>query len=653
MGLIIDPGSTQTISIDDGELVTVSARDAAILGSVSGMGVSPNLVIANISKTSQTFGPYPKGQYYVTAIGDKATATNSSVSQSFSAHNPYANPLGLSWINDTLPNIDLYVLGFSAEPTMFFDPSATASRALGTFSDPFTTQAQVQLACTGDMSGQVLGIKRGTTLRVTGTEGLALSCYGSAAKPFIICPYGNATALPIITAGVVRSGWIVHAGSIYKITGVAQNTDVFQNEQRLWKVASLGAVTGEGMSFYDSGTSTLYAWLYGSISPAAAVMEIQGSDYALNVRYSNVSETGNVHVVGMDCRKARNISLRASRPTVFAAMTSVSGLWFIGCRAGQAGYDAAALTNASDAVLMYGASDTVRATNSMIIGCEGFDCLNNSFEVANVDGLIVDGNYGHDAGGNTILEAWSSCSNMKVLNNYGLRSSNTGRIFTNYHNGGIWATVYNDVVGGANQSHAAFQNNLYEFNIVAESQGQCIQIDGGNGNKVYHNTLFNSPGTPTNRMLNLFANCPIAGSVDADVSNNLLVSGNTSTRILIDMLQGTVTATDIGTMAVVATVTGDNNAYYGWTTPTAQLRVRTAAGVALNGQSGLAAYKALVTPFDANAVANWTTVPALVSNAYRPLGTTLSGGKTGLASRRYKDGYPYNPAVAAVGALGN
>lgn len=562
-------------------------------------------------------------------------------------------PTGLTWLNDSLNSVDFYSAGFSAAPTIFFDPNASGSACLGTIKNPYNTQAQLQFACSGDMSGQVLGIKRGTTLRVTGTDGLVFDCYATAAKPFIICPYGDAPALPIITAGVVRQDWTQHSGSIYKITGVTQNTDVFQNEQRLWKVASLGAVTGEGMSFYDSGTSTLYAWPYGSISPTAAIMEIQGSDYALNVRYSNVSATGNVHVVGMDCRKARNISLRASRPTVFAAMTSVSGLWFIGCRAGQAGYDAAALTIASDSVLLYGASDTVRATNSMIIGCEGLDCLNNSFEVANVDGLIVDGNYGHDAGGNTILEAWSSCSNMLVRNNYGLRSNSTGRLFTGYHAGGIWATVFNDVVGGANQSHAAFQNNRYEFNIIAEAQGQCIQIDGGNGNKVYHNTLFNSPGTPTNRMLNLFANCPIAGSVDADVSNNLIVCGNTSTRILIDMLQGTVTATDIGTMAVVATVTGDNNAYYGWTTPTAQLRVRTAAGVALNGQSGLAAYKALVTPFDANAVANWTTVPALVSNAYRPLATTLSGGKTGLASRRYKDGYPYNPSVAAIGALGS
>lgn len=565
-----------------------------------------------------------------------------------------AIPDGLSWLPQTsIPNINLYALGFSAAPTIYFDPSAASSQNLGTVDNPFTTQAQVQMACSGDMSGQVLGIKRGTTLRVTGVDGLVFDCYATAANPFIICPYGDAPDLPIITAGVVRQDWAQHSGSIYKITGVTQNTDVFQNERRLWKVSSLGAVTGEGMSFYDSGTSTLYAWPYGSISPAAAVMEIQGSDYALNVRYSNVSLTGNVHVVGMDCRKARNISLRASRPTVFAAMTSVSGLWFIGCRAGQAGYDAAALTIASDSVLLYGASDTVRATNSMIIGCEGFDCLNNSFEVANVDGLIVDGNYGHDAGGNTILEAWSSCSNMLVRNNYGLRSNSTGRLFTGYHAGGIWATVFNDVVGGANQSHAAFQNNRYEFNIIAEAQGQCIQIDGGNGNKVYHNTLFNSPGTPTNRMLNLFANCPIAGSVDADVSNNMLVCGNTSTRILIDMLQGTVTATDIGTMAVVATVTGDNNAYYAWTTPTAQLRVRTAAGVALNGQSGLAAYKALVTPFDANAVANWTTAPALVSNAYRPLGATLSGGKTGLPFRRYKDGFAYNSAITAQGAFGS
>lgn len=572
---------------------------------------------------------------------------------SFAASNLYANPIGLSWLPDTLPNINLYVLGFSAEPTIFLDPSATNSRGLGTLNDPYTTQTQVQLACTGDMSGQVLGIKRGTTLRVTGTEGLALSCYGSSAAPFVICPYGNASTLPIITAGVVRSNWVLHVGSVYKITGVTQNTDVFQNDQRLWKKTSLATVTGEGMSFYDSGTSTLYAWAYGSLDPNTVIMEIQGSDYAINVRYSNVPQTGNVHVVGMDCRKARNISLRASRPTVFAAMTSVAGLWFIGCRAGQAGYDAVGLTNAADAILLYGASDTVRATNSMIIGCEGFDSLNNSFEVANVDGLIVDGNYGHDAGGNTVLEAWSSCSNMMVRNNYGLRSSNAGRIFTSYHNGGIWATTYNDVAGGANRSHAAFQNNLYEFNVIAESQGQCIQIDGGSGNKVYHNTLYNSAGTPTNRMLNLFSNCQTPGAADADVSNNLLMCGSSSNRVMVDIVQGSVTATDVGAVALTATVTGNNNAYLAWSAPTAQLRVRNASGVSLNGQSGLAAYKAAAAPFDASATSNWTTPGSLISPEYRPLGAMLTGGKTGLSARRYKDGFAYDPTVAAVGALGS
>ena len=598
-------------------------------------------------------GPYSGQQRFLMTCSKGSVDVRVQSATLLVASKSYVNPQGMSWLQDTMPNINMYALGFSAEPTMFLDPSVIESKNLGTIDNPFTTQAQVQLACRGDMSGQVLGIKRGSTLRVTGVDGLVFDCYGTAAKPFIICPYGDAQALPIITAGAVRQDWVQHSGSIYKITGVTQNTDVFQNEQRLWKKTSLAGITGEGMSFYDSGTSTLYAWAYGSLDPNTVIMEIQGSDYAINVRYSNVPQTGNVHVVGMDCRKARNISLRMARPTVFAAMAGVSGLWFIGCRAGQAGYDAAALTNASDAVLLYGASDAVRATNSMIIGCEGFDSLNNSFEVANVDGLIVDGNYGHDAGGNTVLEAWSSCSNMMVRNNYGLRSSNAGRIFTNYHNGGIWATTYNDVAGGANQSHAAFQNNVYEFNVIAESQGQCIQIDGGSGNKVYHNTLYNSAGTPTNRMLNLFSNCQTPGVADADVSNNLLMCGSSSNRVMVDIVQGSVTATDVGAVALTATVTGNNNAYLAWSAPTAQLRVRNASGVSLNGQSGLAAYKAAAAPFDASATSNWTTPDALTSTAYRPRGAMLTGGKTGLSARRYKDGFVYDPASCAVGAFGS
>ena len=566
---------------------------------------------------------------------------------------PMAMPPGLTWLQDSLPGYNLYALGFSAQPTIFFDPCATGSEGLGTYNNPFTTQAQLQLACKGDMSGQVLGIKRGTTLRVTGIDGLVLDCHGSAASPFIICPYGEAEALPVITAGVVRKDWTQHAGNVYQLAGVKQNTDVFQDEQRLWKKSTLAEVTGEGMAYYDAAASALYAWPYAGRDPNTVSMETQGADYALNIRYSNVGQTGNVHVIGMDCRKARNISLRFSRPKVFAAMTAVSGLWFIGCRAGQAGYDASTLTTASDAMLLYGASDAVRATHSMIVGCEGYDALNNAFEVANVDGLIVDGNYGHDVGGNSILEAWSSCSNMLVRHNYGLRSATAGRLFTNYHAGGIWSTVFNDVAGGTNRSHAAFQNNRYEFNIIAEARGQHIQIDGGNGHKVYHNTMFNSAETLTNRLLNLFANCPIAGEVDAEASNNLLVCGYSGTRIMIDLLQGKVAATDMGAMAVTATVSGDHNHYLSWSAPTAQLRVRNAEGVSLNGQSGLAAYKAKVAPFDANAAVSWTNTPALVSPAYRPLGATLTSGKTGLALRRYKDGYAYNPASVAVGALGS
>jgi hypothetical protein len=654
-----------TATIKENEQTTLYLPEGAILNVSSNGQVDGDIQVkdsaGNLAQALPlapgvfgVIGPYPGVCQVVASCKSGEVQLTASVNLAGAARQVSGVPQGVTWAGvSPTPAIDFYVLGFSAQPTIFLDPSASTSKNRGTLNDPFTSQAQVQLACRGDMSGQVLGIKRGTTLRVTGVDGLVFDCYGTPAKPFIVCPYGDAVALPIITAGVVRRDWMQHSGGIYKITGVAQNTDVFQGDRRLWKKTSLAGITGEGMSFYDSGTSTLYAWAYGSIDPNASSMEIQGSDYAINVRYSNVPQTGNVHVIGMDCRKARNIPLRISRPTVFAAMTAVSGLRFIGCRAGQAGYDAVGLTNAADAVLLYGASDTVRAADSLIIGCEGFDSLNNSFEVANVDGLIVDGNYGHDAGGNTILEAWSSCSNMKVRNNYGLRSGNTGRIFTNYHNGGIWATTYNDVAGGTNQSHAAFQNNLYEFNIIAESQGQSIQIDGGNGNKVHHNTLYNSTGTPTNRMLNLFANCSTPGAADADVSNNLLMCGSSGNRVMVDIVQGTVASTDTGAVALTATVTGNNNAYLAWAAPTAQLRVRTAAGVTLNGQSGLAAYKTAATPFDSSATSNWTTPGALISPEYRPLGAMLTGGKTGMSARRYKDGFAYDPASCAVGAFGS
>lgn len=41
-------------------------------------------------------------------------------------------------------------------------------------------------------------------------------------------------------------------------------------------------------------------------------------------------------------------------------------------------------------------------------------------------------------------------------------------------------------------------------------------------------------------MLNLFANCQTPGTADADVSNNLLMCGSSSNRVMVDIVQGTV-----------------------------------------------------------------------------------------------------------------
>lgn len=535
---------------------------------------------------------------------------------------------------------------------MYLDPSmAGKSKNLGTLDHPFTTQAHIQLTCVGNMSGQVLGIKRGTTLRVSGTNGLNFDCYGTAAKPFIICPYGDDVNLPIVTGGVVRKDWVLHSGSVYKLTGVTQNTDVFQDEKRLWKRTTLGALS-VGTAYYDSAATTLYAWAYDSVDPNSVTMETQGSEFALSVRYPNVSASGNIHVVGIDARKGRNISLRAGPAVVNSAITTLNGVWFIGCRGGQAGYDATALTSASDAVLMYGVSDTVRGTDCMMIGCEGYESLNNAFETANMDGLIHDGNYGRDVGGNSILELWSSCSNSRVRNNYGERANSRGRIFTAYHAGGIWATVFSNVLG-TTTSHAAFKGNVYECNIIRDAEIQGIEIYGGTGNKVRQNTFYNASGTSTNRLINLFTNCAQSGTCDAEVSNNIAVCGNTGNRIFIDILQGSATSTQGA--AITATVTGDNNAYL-------QHQGVASAGLRCNGvgtgASVPAPYKTAAAPFDANCIiklaAQGDYASAFISDTYRPLTALLKvGGKTGLSLMRYKDGFPYDPTACAVGAFGS
>ncbi|PHV36355.1 hypothetical protein [Janthinobacterium sp. BJB304] len=406
-------------------------------------------------------------------------------------------PKGLTWLDDTLSGIDLYDKGFVRRPSLFFDPSATSSLGLGTLKHPYFTQAQLMLVINGNMSGQVLGLKRGTTLRVTGTMGLQLDVYGSPGKPFTICPYGDAEALPIITSGAVVLNWTLEDGAanIWSYPMGAIEHDCWQNEVRLWKKTFAGSaaasLTTEGSSAYVNGI--LYVRPYAGEDPRLGQMEVSSSQHALMINYSNVPHTGYIHVCGVEARKARNVSISVAPPTtgVVDAIVSINDISLVGCRATQAGADGPML--ASDGITMIGLSDAIRLKGGYVAGNRIDDVLNNAIEYSCTSGLIVEKNISSNCGGNSIVELWSSNDNSIIRYNYGYYSTTRDRRQLTYASGGIWfANNYQSAGSLANNDATNTRNfdNVAHHNMIVLPGLRGVRISGGTGLNVYQNTIY-------------------------------------------------------------------------------------------------------------------------------------------------------------------
>lgn len=602
---------------------------------------------------------------------------------------PYHNPRGIDWLTETLHGFDIYTRGFVQRPTLFFDPTATTSLNRGTFQNPYNTQAALQSVIKGDMRGQVLGFKRGTTLQASGTNGLNFAgVYGASGDPFIICPYGDAEALPIVSAHAVPT-WTAVSGGIYKYAIGATEHDIWQDGVRVWKLnptngstnnntgttvtneaTALTALAAKGAGWSVFISNTLYFYPYSGENPNLGQVYVSASDYTMLVQYSDVAASGYIEISGLDLRYARKSALEISA----LAKTTISTLDDIvvaGCKIGRAGVDTVSPFG-SDAVVIYGASDTVRSTGVKVVGNELYGVLNNTVELSGTTGALIEHNYGHDVGGNVIAELWASNSGAHVRYNYGNFASVFGRCYQSYSAGGVWFNNNYETGGvwsGNDATNAKNVNNKAYFNLCIDPGVVCFDARGGSGHVAVHNTFLIDHDRlyPNLSNANLPAGLRTSGTAATGFliwSNNLIyyklstASAGYLNPSFINLANGTLGAAN-------SVPSGDKNVYFNrFGYGTANWR---AAGTS---NANFTTYKTALSTYglDQNSLASLG--PA---NAYGNAGgteteaevaldlatgipgagsTLLSAGATSLTGvgTRYKDGQPYAAATPTIGA---
>lgn len=121
--------------------------------------------------------------------------------------------------------------------------------------------------------GDTILLKRGDVWRVAWTLGIS----GSSGQPITFDAYGSG-AQPRITGTVVKSGFALHSGSIYKITGYASplgsaTYTVLQGNTRLLRKTSTASMVA-GSFYHDYAGSVLYVWMTDSSNPSTKVIEV-------------------------------------------------------------------------------------------------------------------------------------------------------------------------------------------------------------------------------------------------------------------------------------------------------------------------------------------------------------------------------------------
>lgn len=376
-------------------------------------------------------------------------------------------------------------------PTMFFDPQATSSAGTGTLANPYYTAAQVQAAFSGDMTNQVLGLKRGSIHR----GGLVITARGGINFPARMVPYGNSERMPEISGGLIIQSWSSLGQGIWAFS-VAANQDVFQNGYRMLKKSTTYAdsaaaiaglvAAGPGTMGYSSAAGAVYIFPLDNENPNSGQMEITSAEYGLNFRLQNDQTfSGNVIIEGLHMRMGRNNALGWA-PTTTNRQFGVS---ISNCIAGQAGVDISTGYASSAAISMNGQSITNPLTDWAVTDCLTYSALNNSVEQSYTTGGQVTGNLALDMGGNSIGEAYLACKDTEWAYNEGWSDPLTpSRLCVGAYSYGGFA-IFGFTTGGLPDLPGnANVNNWVHHNLVVNAVN-CVSMSGGANTRVEHNTF--------------------------------------------------------------------------------------------------------------------------------------------------------------------
>jgi hypothetical protein len=491
---------------------------------------------------------------------------------------------------------------YEPTPTHYFDPTATTSTGAGTFANPYNSIAQVVAGFTGNMAGQVLGIKRGTVVRVP-SSGFTLDFYGTSAGGHAqIRPYGDALNDPIITGAQIRRDWIQDTvdSRIWYLTGVTAEQSVWQSNIRMENKSSYAAMqaAGRGSAFWNSSSNRMHIFPLDTSSPNGGQTEMTTATNALYCAYSNVAATGFMTISGLEFRGSRDAGLAVYVPGSTGSITSIGPVHVIGNKFRYIGADSSAENLGASGVIVYSLSDAVRFSFVNVSNNVGHDILNNLIESGGWTTGLVSGNSASFIGAN-VHELWFSVSGTDSSYNTLVNGVNPATRRKVYHASMFWQTGYT-TAAGASPDSTKFNNNRFFGNFCNGVFEPGIDLSYGTNTSVFNNTIYNTSlsgaGAPALRIDN--------GS--AVINNNLLHLGATGAANLFG---------NTGT-----TLTGDRNVY--------SRVLFGGADMYWNGvfQSGMTAWKAAATPQFQNDSAVVPGSLGIDSNYMPTTGSVLIGG---------------------------
>lgn len=417
---------------------------------------------------------------------------------------------GASWLSDSESGFN-YETYLNKKPTIFYDPSASTSLNRGTYRNPYNTVAAVQARCVGNMSGQVLGIKRGTT-----SASLSLTCYGTSSGKFSIVPYGDAAAMPYISGAVLQTGWTSAQASpqqVWKKT-ITSKGDCYElsggDYQRLWGLTAasealmFAAITAYAAS-PKAGTygcqgyvgTTCYIYLLdGSLPNSANNIYCANAQFGLLLTLTDVSGTGYVDVAGLRAGMTYDSAIAVKAANV-ASANAPAGVTLLGNWTDHVGSrELARLVTAgiaADGIVFNGpttasAGSGAPATAGYVAGNYSNDILNNAIELCSTNGWVVEYNLGKQIGGCSIVELYQLCTNAVIRYNRGYNDVLTpSSIYTGYKQASIWCNNFNGAASPAADNTKNGSHKIYA-NYGQDAPVRFLDHTGGQNDVIFNNT---------------------------------------------------------------------------------------------------------------------------------------------------------------------